>query len=332
MHFLKHPSFRWLLSIVLLGLIGYQLWLRSDHFQSFGIDSFRRAGWYIALVFMLMPVNWWLEALKWHGFLSVHSNVPFQRSFKAITGGIALSLFTPNRIGEYGGRILFMPYALRWPVVFSTLMSSISQNLIAFSAGVMALIFLFKVSILLKFLGITFILLAALCFFRMRNVAGWICKQKLHPAFMKFANQLSYISDYKPGLLGRSLWISLMRYTLYASQFVLLLHAFEPEISIGILFLGVSALYLIQTLIPMPPVADVLARTNVALILWSGTGMGELSISLASFIVWMINLLIPAILGSLAVGTIASKKSLITHDSNFSPSYEPVMADQPKVN
>ena len=332
MQFLKHPAFRWLLSILLLCLIGYQLWLRSDQIHSFRINDIRHAGWYLAAVLVLMPVNWWLEALKWHGFLSVHSNIPFQRSFKAVTGGIALSLFTPNRIGEYGGRLLFMPYAIRWPVVFSRLMSSISQNLIAYSAGVIALIFLFDSFIFIKVTGIISILLAAFCFFRMRKVVDWICRRKLHPAFIKLANQLSHLSDYKSPLLGRSLWISLLRYVVYTSQFVLLLHAFEPQIPFGILYMGVSALYLFQTLVPMPPVTDVLARTNLALILWSGTGMSELSISLASFIVWMINLLVPAILGSLAIGTIAPKKSFSIHDSDFSPSYEPVVADQPKIN
>jgi hypothetical protein len=306
--------------------------MRSDQFQSFRIESFGQAGWYLVVVLFLMPVNWWLETLKWHGFLSVHSGVPFQRSFKAVTSGIALSLFTPNRIGEYGGRILFMPYDIRWPVVFSTLMSSVSQNLIAFSAGVVSLIILFKAYFLLKVLGIITILIAAFFFFEMRKVITWVCRRKLHPAFMKLANQLSYISDYKPHLLVRSLWISLLRYLVYTTQFVLLLHAFEPGIPLEVLFPGVSALYLFQTIVPMPPVADVLARTNIALILWSGAGMSELSISLASFIVWGINLLIPAILGSLAIGTIATKKSFNTHDSNLSPSYEPVITDQSKVN
>ena len=121
-----------------------------------------------------------------------------------------------------------------------------------------------------------------------------------------------------------------MRYLVYTLQFVLLLKGLEPEASVVNLFLGVSCLYLFHTLIPMPPVADVLARTNLALILWSGTGMSELSISLASFIVWVVNLLIPAILGSLAIGTIKQKKSFNTHDPHLSPSYEPAIADGPK--
>src|SRR5688500_1514965 len=159
MHIVRHPAFRWMISIILLALMAYQLWSRSDHFQTFQIGSWRQAGWYLAVVIVLMPVNWWLETLKWHGFLSVHAKVNFGRAFKAVTSGIALSLFTPNRIGEYGGRILFMPYAIRWPVVFSTLMGSISQNLVAFAMGITGFILLVNGLTFLKVLGVAILVI-----------------------------------------------------------------------------------------------------------------------------------------------------------------------------
>ena len=332
MHIVRHPFLRWVICIILLALMAYQLWNRSDHFQNFKVESWRQAGWSIALVALLMPVNWWLETLKWHNFLSVHAKVSFHSAFKAVTSGIALSLFTPNRIGEYGGRILFMPYAIRWPVVFSTLMGSISQNLVAFTCGVFSFIFLFKDMVFFQVTGLLLLFLAAISFFNISKVAGWICRWNLPFSLSKIVNQLGYLKDYHPGLMLRSLGLALARYLVYSFQFVILLVGFEPEASVVHLFLGVSCLYLFHTVVPMPPVADVLARTNIALILWSGTGMSELSISLASFIVWIVNLLIPAILGSLAIGTINTKKPFNSHDPHLSPSYQPAVSDHSKVN
>lgn len=330
MHIIRHPSFRWLLSITLLILMGYQLWSRSNHFETFNLEIFSEAGWYIALVAVMMPLNWWLETKKWHGLLSVHAEVPFSRAFQAVTSGIALSLFTPNRIGEYGGRLLKMPYAIRWPVALSTLMGSVSQNLISFTAGIVAFIFLFDDLLPVKILGLGLIILCTVSFFHMQRVVGWICKMKIHRVFAKLATQLIHLEDYTTGLLTKTLLIAFARYVVYTAQFVLLLHAFGSGSPIISMVLGVSCLYLFQTLIPLPPVADVLARTNIALILWSGSGMSELSISLASFTVWMINLLIPAVLGSLAIGTIDLKKSFNTHDPHFSPSYKPLVTEQSK--
>src|SRR5688500_12741182 len=104
MHIVRHPAFRWMITIILLVLMGFQLWPRSDQFHAFKIASWQQLSWYLAAVILLMPVNWLLETWKWHSYLSVHARVNFARAFKAVTGGIPLSLFTPNRIGEYGGR------------------------------------------------------------------------------------------------------------------------------------------------------------------------------------------------------------------------------------
>ena len=287
---------------------------------------FEQAGWYILLVLLLMPLNWFLETCKWYGFLRIHVPVSFRKAFIAVTGGIALSLFTPNRIGEYGGRMLYLPYAYRWPVVMSTLMGSVSQNIAAFATGVIACIILFKGFMLLKIMACVLVILSVLSLFYLKKIVSVVCRLQIHPFLKKLSNQLSHIEEYPVGLLIRSLFFAFARYGVYAIQFVLLLKAFEPQVSPGVLFLGVSGLYLFQSLVPMPPVADVLARTNLAIILWSGTGMSELSISLASLIVWIINLLLPAILGSIALGTTKAKKSFNTHDQSFDPALEPVLA------
>jgi hypothetical protein len=151
----------------------------------------------------------------------------------------------------------------------------------------------------------------------------------IHPFVNKFLRKLHWLETYDHSAFLRSLVISLARYLVYTSQFVILLLAFEPEASILQLYMGVSALYLFHTILPMPPVADVLARTNLALVLWSGTGMSELSISLASLLVWVINLLVPAVLGSLAISTYRPVKSLNSDDAHFRPAIGPVMADEP---
>src|SRR5687768_6738299 len=102
MHIVRHPAFRWTVSFILLALMGYQFWARSDYFRAFSIESWQIASWHILVVLILMPFNWYLETLKWYGFLSVHARVRFSTAYKAVISGIALSLFTPNRIGEYG--------------------------------------------------------------------------------------------------------------------------------------------------------------------------------------------------------------------------------------
>ncbi len=327
MHFLRHPWVRWSFTLILLTLVVYQLWVKSDHFRAFSGDVFNKMGGYVVLVICLMPVNWWLETHKWKQFLSRHVTMPFSGLLRAVMGGVALSLFTPNRIGEYGGRILFMPYPVRWQVAIATMMGSISQNLVAFVIGAISLALLIPDMLWLKITLLAGIIIACMCFFRIKQVVRFVCRLKLHPVFKKVIHQLIYIEDYGWRVIWKGLGLALTRYLVYTFQFVILLHAFEPDVSIGALFIGVCGLYLFHTLIPLPPVADVLARTNIALIIWSGSGMSELSISLASLLVWTVNLLIPAVIGSIALSTINPENSLHSHDQHLSPVYEPVIAD-----
>ena len=331
MKWLKNPAVRWLMTLILLGLLGYQLWSRSDHFANLTLIRLDRNLWWFIIVLLAMPVNWLLETIKWRTLLSIHLQIPFMQMIKAVAGGIALSLFTPNRIGEYGGRIMFMPFHARWPVAISTFIGSLSQNLVAFTIGILACLFLFEGLILVKILGLLCILTAAICFFNIKRVIRRISAWHLHPFFKKLVLNLQYMDDYSYKILFRVLGIAFTRYLVYITQFVLILHAFEPDIIPVVLYLGVSAIFLFQTLIPLPPVADVMARANIGLILWSGTGMSELSITLASLMIWLVNLLIPALIGSFVIGTTTPLISLDNHEPILPSACMPVATEQSNI-
>ncbi|MEO6132683.1 MAG: lysylphosphatidylglycerol synthase domain-containing protein [Saprospiraceae bacterium] len=321
---IKKPAVRWLMTIILLGILGFQLWSRSNHFANLSLISFQKSLWWFMLVVVLMPANWILETIKWRTLLTIHVRVPFIYTLKTVAGGVALSIFTPNRIGEYGGRILYMPANARWPVAISTLTGSFAQNLIAFSVGVFSSVFLFKGILILKICGLILAAVGFFCFFNIRRVISRISTLKIHSIFRKLGSNLRFVDEYSSGVLLKVLGFAFLRYMVYTTQYVLILHAFEPEIQIRILFLGVSVVYLFQTVVPLPPLADVMARANIGLVLWAGTGMGELSITLSSLMIWLINLLIPALIGSFIIGTTAPLISLDTNESNIPSAYMPL--------
>ncbi|MGB4850237.1 MAG: lysylphosphatidylglycerol synthase domain-containing protein [Saprospiraceae bacterium] len=331
MRLFQHPAVRWLMTILLLVLLGFQLWSRSNHFANLSLISFDKTFWWFTIVFFMMPINWLLETFKWRTLLSIHIRIPFAHMVRAVVGGVALSIFTPNRIGEYGGRIMFMPSNAKWPVAISTLIGSLAQNLVGFSAGIVACFFLFDGLLVFKIIGIVLILTGVLCFFNVRKVIKRISALNIHSVFKKLVLNLQYIDDYSYNILFRVLAFALVRYLVYITQFVLILHAFEPGISLNILVLGVSAIYLFQTLVPLPPIADVMARANIGLILWSGSGMSELSITLGSLMIWLVNLLIPAMIGSFAIGTTTPLISLDTHEPILPSDFLHVAPEQPDI-
>ena len=56
----------------------------------------------LVLVFFLMFVNWSIDAIKWQFLVSKLKSF-FLVGFKAVFLGITVSIFTPNRVGEFGG-------------------------------------------------------------------------------------------------------------------------------------------------------------------------------------------------------------------------------------
>jgi uncharacterized membrane protein YbhN (UPF0104 family) len=75
---------------------------------------FRPAIVKISLVFLLMFVNWGIEARKWQLLVSSIQKVSFGRAFRAVFSGQALGFNTPNRMGESAGRAIFLDEGNRY--------------------------------------------------------------------------------------------------------------------------------------------------------------------------------------------------------------------------
>src|SRR6266498_651715 len=96
--------------------------------------------WNLVLVIILMLMNWSIEAMKWKISIQRIKPVSFLKSFRAVLSGVSFSVNTPNRIGEYLGRILYMEEGNRLKAVSLTIVCSMSQLIITLFAGTIGLI------------------------------------------------------------------------------------------------------------------------------------------------------------------------------------------------
>jgi hypothetical protein len=318
-------SWNYLIKISLVVLFGVVIWWQLFHKNQFSeiwaeFQTHLKNGHLFLLILMivLMPANWLLETAKWRLLLPEHSNLSFRTCLKAVVGGITLSLLTPNRIGEYGGRMLFVPRNIQWSTVIATLAGSFSQNLINIGFGCIGLfsVFLWRDHLGMDSLGwwylALFIGLGAMLYmyFRMGLIYHWIQRFKLPLFFERGKKYLKLLTTYSRARLSKALAIALLRYLVFSLQFVLILHFFGLEVPFIWTFWGVTIIYLFQTGIPLPPFVDIMARSELALILWQNYAPNELSVMSASFSIWMINLVIPAITGLIAIENINVLKSI----------------------
>jgi uncharacterized membrane protein YbhN (UPF0104 family) len=83
----------------------------------------------LSIVVFLMFINWLLESLKWQ-YLSRRLVISVWEAVEAVFCGLTWAIFTPNRIGEYGGRVMFLPNRKRIHGVFAMAVGAFAQNVI----------------------------------------------------------------------------------------------------------------------------------------------------------------------------------------------------------
>jgi hypothetical protein len=265
---------------------------------------------YLVVAVLLMFVNWGLEAYKWMIAVRQIQPVNFITAFKAVLSGISFSLTTPNRMGEYLGRVLYMDDGYRIKGISLTILSSISQLAITVLMGLIGLFFLgtdiitsqvlspLWVKLIWYGTSIGFIVLA-LFYFRL----PWFVKiiDKL-PSSNRFSWMIEAVENINTELLIKFLLISLGRFIIFTLQYYLLFILFDVNVSIGQAWVGLSVMYLVMSVIPTIALfTDMSVRNEVSLKLMGLYSSNHLGISLTSLSVWFINLVIPAIIGSLLI-------------------------------
>lgn len=263
----------------------------------------------LLLVLFLMPLNWCLETGKWLLLMRPIETISYRRALKAVLAGLTFSLFTPNRIGEYSGRVLMVSKGKRLQSVFSIFVGIGSQWLVLLLGGWWSLMLAFYWAILpiqaswfyaLLALGSVGTLFALYLYY---NTNKFFAKARQWAWWKKkTAAQEVQPLHYSKRLLNLTLAYSIVRYTLYSFQYWLLLYSFGFDANFGATFLGILIIYLLQTGIPLPLSTGLIARGNIALLVLGyiqTSSTAAATILAATFSLWAINVLVPAILGAI---------------------------------
>lgn len=271
----------------------------------------------VILVIVLMLFNWGIETLKWKYMIGKIEKVGFLKSLTAVFSGITVSIFTPNRVGEYAGRVFVLEKADRWEAVLITMLGSMSQLFITIISGSVCLIlFVYKYIDLSEspsyfFYGLilivaVLILILLLIFFNVSFMTSLI--NKLPPRFQKFRHYSLVFSFYEFRELLKILFLSLLRYFIFITQFYILLKLFGINIPYTEAVMLLAMVYLVMAAIPTIALTELGIRGSVAIYFigmfcstQSMSGQTDLGILTASSALWLINLAIPAILGTIFI-------------------------------
>jgi uncharacterized membrane protein YbhN (UPF0104 family) len=259
----------------------------------------------LSLVFLLMILNWTLESIKWKYLIDKLHPISWLEAVEGILFGVTFSLFTPSRIGEFGGRV-FALNTERKEAIVSTIIGSLAQIVVNLSFGALGFL-LYMVCFekmdayfLFSFIFIYVLMVAAIhfCFYNLDVVSTKFSNFSIFKRVYKYIHIIDLYSNKE---FLRLEILSIVRYLIYCLQFVLLLKFFGFEIPIFTSMILVAAIFFVQTINPINiALIDFGFRGNVAAYFLAGFTNNPIAIIATTITLWFINLIIPAIIGGIA--------------------------------
>lgn len=275
--------------------------LASYHSISFSNEA-------IALLlfcFILMVVNWSLEAVKWKLLIAPYEEISWLLSLQSIFAGVTISIFTPNRVGEFTGRIFFLKKADRLVASLKSIVGSFLQLSVTMIAGIIGIwLYIEKgYNSRTPLYSIfdnerKFMLLLILC---STFVVSLIMIRLSFFAKLKY--QMKEIFNIKKSELLWVFLLSIIRYAIFTYQYYLLVLALGVEIELMPACMLITIIFFINSVIPSFALTEIVVRSAVAVYVFSILEPAQpVLIASASLLLWSINLAIPALIGSTFIG------------------------------
>ncbi len=265
------------------------------------------------VVFLLIFVNYGLEARKWQLLIKPLEKFTLLKAYKSVLAGCSIVMLTPNRIGEFGGRILFVAPSNRIRATFLTFLGSISQLLVTFLAGTIGIIVLrfsshtgmwdlqFIPLVIANTLTATSICISVFLLLFYMRIAWIIHVMKKLPFLAKPLKYVLLLEQFSDKQLLRILFLSFIRYVAFILQYVLLLQVMQVGVGYMMCFWLLTIFYLLMAIAPTIGITEFPLRAIATVYIFKLYSSNILGIQAAALGIWLMNMVLPAIFGTLLI-------------------------------
>lgn len=269
--------------------------------------------WTLVVVFLLMLLNWGLEAQKWQIQVDGIQQISFLYAFKSVLAGQAMGFNTINRLGEPAAKAAFLNDGNRIRGMALSIVGNMAQIITTFALGSIAMFYM-RWNIIndqhqieglslywLDFLIYLFaagVFLFALAYFKLAGLINLFNKIPFIHKYKFFFEKLSQFSWFQ---LIKLLLLSILRYVVFLIQYYLVLYVFEVDIYWLDAFALIGVMFLILGVVPTIAMAELGIRGKISLLLLGLVSTNSIGIIATVGCIWLINLLLPAIAGTLFI-------------------------------
>lgn len=257
----------------------------------------------LGLVCLLMLVNWFVEAWKWKFICLQFQPISVGKAIESVFCGLAWAVFTPNRIGEYGGRVLFLNPKKRIFGVIGMAIGSVSLMVITNVVGILSLCWFVHAylgingfwSVGVFILTLLYASFFIILYFKLRIVNDLLLKIRFLQKYQRF---FSILLCYDQAKLRKIFLFSALRYLVFTSQYCLLMQILIPELPFIEMVMMIFLLFFVQSALPSLDLFDVGVRSITASYFFGFLTDQNVAIMAIAACIWFVNLIIPAVIGS----------------------------------
>lgn len=250
-----------------------------------------------------MLVNWGLEAVKWKQLIERVEQISLWRAIESVFCGLTWAVFTPNRLGEYGGRVFFLSPKRRIIGIVAMTVGNIGQLVLTNVFGAITVCIFVH-----RFIPLEPIFQAAICglafvfalffiifYFNIKWLNGLLLSMKFTRKYEKF---YSVLARYEKKELLKILLFCLARYAVFTTQYLIMFLWLIPDLKTTDILMLVPILFFVQSTLPSLDLLDIGIRSVTALFFFKYITNQNTAVVACIASIWLINIIIPAILGS----------------------------------
>ena len=293
--------FNTLLILAAYAYLAYRLIIFDDYVSFFAVfQSMHICSWFVILVILLlMPINVVCEAGKWRLLLRDIEPMTIWGAQRQVYYGYVGAFITPYHAGDYPARAMLLKDKSNWSAAVGLgLVGTVALLVVELIMGVPAtwLFVNYNPSMPMQSFAVAFIVLVLLMSF-LPHLVRYLSRREWKSTQMQqlvmALGKMSYARFIK--VIG---W-SFLRYSVWALQLALTLHFCGVDMQPVEYMIAIPFYYMVIAIFPSMPVLNIAIRGSWSLIIFDTFTDNTAGIALAVLLIWVINTVLPMLIGSI---------------------------------
>lgn len=266
----------------------------------------------LVLVVFFMFVQWIIEAKKWQLLLRGTISLSLMKSLKMIFMGISFSIATPNRVGEFVGRIFYLPQEARLQGTGFTFIGNFAQLIATCLAGAIGInlidvnlvfhqytAFHFSVFVL-QIISPFLTLFLLFVFFKAGVFFSWVAHLKY---MTRWKEQFIQLSSLPASVLSKVIFWSLLRYSIFLGQYWLIFEVVDLSLDFIQMCISISVLLFMLSIVPTISLVELGLRWQLSILLFAPLTSNVTALTMGVTLIWLLNMILPAGIGAVLMLT-----------------------------